>query len=187
MNKLSGALRGPQYIKDRQRVIQARDAIVNAFKEYQRREAAKASMPPALAAVVARSGAAPVTSAAQSAQPGTTGAGVGTTQPTQTAPASLGRFPMYSGYQMSAPTVTFGGAAPAADTTPQAKRKKPPPPRESSWSRRSLRAGIFRRRFCSVSRTSSRSTKTPRRCLPVRPSSRLATTRACCGWQIVRA
>lgn len=116
LNKLSGALRGPQYIKDRQRVIQARDAIVSAFKEYQKREAAKASMPPALAAVVARSGAAPVTSAAQPAQP------------TQTAPATLGRFPMYSGYQMSAPTVTFGGAKPVTNTAPQAKRKEPPPP-----------------------------------------------------------
>lgn len=131
LNKLSAALRGPQYIKDRQRVIKARDAIVTAFKEYQQREAAKASMPPALAAAVARTGAAPATSVSQSAQPGTTGSGVGDTQPTQTAPASLGRFPMYSGYQMSAPTVTFSGAQPVAGTPTQAKRKEPPkPPRE---------------------------------------------------------
>lgn len=128
LNKLSAALRGPQYIKDRQRVIQAREAIVNAFKEYQQREAAKSSMPPALAAVVARGGVAPVTSAAQPAQPGTTGVGTGGSQSPQAAPASLGRFPMYSGYQMSAPTVTFGGAQPATGAAPQAKRREPPPP-----------------------------------------------------------
>lgn len=41
LDRLSAALRGPQYIKDRQRVNQARDAIKTAFAEYQKREAAR--------------------------------------------------------------------------------------------------------------------------------------------------
>lgn len=60
LDKLSSALRGPQYIKDRQRVIRARDAIKTAFAEYQTREAAKgtqvappSTMPSALAQQVA--------------------------------------------------------------------------------------------------------------------------------------
>lgn len=77
LDKLAAALKGPQYIKDRQNIIRAREAIKTAFGEYQKREAAKApqlaqpnpagatlaqpqgtvpgALPPALAKIVAAS------------------------------------------------------------------------------------------------------------------------------------